>query len=223
MPGKDLKRNDQRESFSVKPEKLKTFMRVVLDDMPEDPDPIAPGSQGTFVDYDDAGDLMIDWDEDIKRGLHLVPTVDKYHVLNTDSESEMNRSWVNLAYIQSKLKDGLTSRCPRCGELFDCRRGAVSRRIQVTNVRICPTCGQKEAIEDFVTNGAAYGVEVNVAVPAGDNHTGYETEKADDEGKEKLKIDILPMADWYIAKVWTGQIADEIANEIADGAENAEL
>ena len=79
-------------------------MRIVLDDMPQDPDPVKPGSQGTFVDYDDAGDLLIDWDpiatseqsitseqSSARRGLKLIPGVDRYHVLNIDNSEEFEK------------------------------------------------------------------------------------------------------------------------------------
>ena len=83
---------------------LHTFMRIVLDDMPEDPDPVKPGSQGTVVDYDEY-QILVDWDEDVGRSLHLIPGVDKYHVLNVDNSEELEKSWLNLAVIQDKLRD----------------------------------------------------------------------------------------------------------------------
>ena len=72
---------------------LKPFMRIVLDEVVDDPDPIIPGSQGTFVDYDGAGDLLVDWDpittsttsttsdgSNVGRSLHLIPKVDGFVV-----------------------------------------------------------------------------------------------------------------------------------------------
>ena len=35
---------------------MKPFMRIVLDEMPKDPDPIEQGAQGTFAGSDDADD-----------------------------------------------------------------------------------------------------------------------------------------------------------------------
>ena len=211
---------------------LHTFMRIVLDDMPEDPDPVAPGSQGTFVDYDDAGDLLVDWDpitlsdgSQVSRGLHLIPGVDRYHVIDPHSPEELEKSFKNLAVIQNRIcgrdgrddrdgrdggDSGEDSRCPRCGQMFDCRRGAVSRRVRVCNISICPACGSKEAIEDFVVNGSSYGLDSVITVPEGRNKTGFPSEPVEDEGeecekKEKLKIDVLPLSDWYIVKIWTGR------------------
>lgn len=44
--------------------------------------------------------------------------------------------------------------CPRCGRICDLRRGALSRRADVT---ICPNCGTEEAIADF--HGEADGCD----------------------------------------------------------------
>ena len=180
---------------------LRPFMRIVLDEMVNDPDPVAPGSQGTVVDGDEY-QVIVDWDEEVGRSLHLIPGVDRYHILDPSDTGEMEQSWMNLAAIQSKLTGDLDSRCPRCGKLFDCKRGAISRRVTCCNISICPECGQQEAIEDFVMNAHSLGIEdVNVTVPRNGNHTGYEAEVEGD--KEKLKIVILPISKWYIVKVWT--------------------
>ena len=215
---------------------LHTFMRIVLDEMGEDPDPVKPGSQGTVVDSNSV-QVLVDWDEEVGRSLHLIPGVDRYHVLNPEDASELEKSFKNLAVIQNRIcgrdgRDGRDSgedssvedsRCPRCGQLFDCRRGAVSRRVQVCNISICPACGSKEAIEDFVVHGAEYGVAVDVTVPEGWNKTGFESEKAED-GKEKLKIDVLPLKDWYITKIWTGTYFPEAGEneDIGEVAGNEE-
>ena len=202
---------------------LRPFMRIVLDEMPEDPDPIPSDSQGTVVDAD-ALQILIDWDpipittekgenREQRRGLHLIPGVDKYHIVSPSSDEEMRVSWENLGRIQDRLRGrdgGEDSRCPRCGSLFDLRRGAVSRRIKVTNISVCDRCGTQEAIEDFVLHGAEMGASVDVTVPAGRNHTGFDTEDAGEPGKEKLKIDVLPLSDWYITKIWTGRF-EEVA------------
>ena len=256
---------------------LKPFMRIVLDDMPEDPNPVEKGSQATVVDADDV-QILVDWDEQVGRSLHLIPGVDKWHIVSPSSDEEMRVSWENLGRIQDRLRGrdqengGEDSRCPRCGRLFDLRRGAVSRRITVTNISVCDRCGAQEAIEDFVINGAACGVNVDVTVPAGRNKTGYESEPytpgnqesgsdgfestgsgseneptvsndldshsdntADDidnnyansanklraagtaEGekqkKEKLKIEVLPLTDWYIVRIWTGREVETSRSE----------
>ena len=58
---------------------MKTFTRIVLDSMPNDPNPITPGTQATVAGYDDGGNLMVSWDNG--RGLNLIPGVDEYHVI----------------------------------------------------------------------------------------------------------------------------------------------
>lgn len=158
---------------------LRPFMRVVLDEM-NDPDPVKSGVQGTFAGYDGVGDLMVSWDDG--RDLKIIDGVDKWHVVRDD---ELDKSFENLRSIQDRMADGESSRCPRCGEPFDCRRGAVSRRVE--QIMICPLCGQQEAIEDFLTHGEEMGVQVNVIVPEEKNNTGYEAEAAED-GKQKLKV-----------------------------------
>ena len=127
---------------------MKPFMRVVLDEMPQDPNPISPGEQATVVGYDDGGNLMVSWDNG--RKLNLIPGVDKYHVVSTADELDHSFEW--LYRVQCELPVGESSKCPRCGKTFDAHRGAVSRR---KYVMICDRCGQLEAVEDFLkaTNG----------------------------------------------------------------------
>ena len=121
---------------------MKAFMRIVLDEMPNDPYPIAPGTQATVAGYDDGGNLMVSWDNG--SGLNLIPDVDKYHVVSSPEEFQISFEW--LKKLQEKLADGESSKCPRCGKPFDAHRGALSRRVGVS---ICDLCGQQEAIEDF--------------------------------------------------------------------------
>lgn len=101
-------------------------MCIVLDEMPEDPDPVAPGSQGTYCSTDAADDLIIDWDpsvnsqvQQVTRDLHLIPVVDRYHVLNSSSDTELETSFRWLHEKQEKVDEDA---CPRCGRLFDCKR-----------------------------------------------------------------------------------------------------
>ena len=51
--------------------------RIVLDDMPEDPFPIAPGTVGDVIGVDDAGQIMVRWQNG--RSLSLIPGVDLFH------------------------------------------------------------------------------------------------------------------------------------------------
>ena len=97
---------------------MKPFMRLVLDEMPEDPDPIAPSTQGTFVGLDGAGNLMMSWDDG--RQLNLLPDADKWHVVATTESTEQNEeelkvSFVELKKVQDEMKAGEMSWCSRCG------------------------------------------------------------------------------------------------------------
>ena len=116
---------------------MKPRMRIVLDEMVDDPDPIAPGEQATVIGYD-AENLLVAWDNG--RSLSLIPGVDKYHTINSDAELDKSFEWL---YERQHGND----KCPRCGKLFDAMRGAVSRR---KRVMICDECGKAEAIEDFM-------------------------------------------------------------------------
>ena len=113
---------------------MNSRMRIALDEMVDDPDPIAPGEQATVIGYD-AANLLVSWDNG--RSLSLIPGVDKYLMINSDAELD-------------KIFEGLYGMsggdCPRCGKLFDAMRGAVSRRKRVT---ICDQCGREEAVEDW--------------------------------------------------------------------------
>ena len=53
-------------------------MRIALDNSYL----IESGEQGTFVDYDNGGRLMISWDN--RRRLSLIPDVDKYRFVGNE-------------------------------------------------------------------------------------------------------------------------------------------
>jgi 2-keto-3-deoxy-galactonokinase len=53
--------------------------RIRMIEMPDDPNPIPAGSEGTCTGADDLGHIFVDWDNG--RTLHLIPGVDKYDVL----------------------------------------------------------------------------------------------------------------------------------------------
>lgn len=119
---------------------MRTYTRIVLDDMVDDPDPITSGEQATVVGYDDAGSLMVSWDNG--RSLSLIPEVDKYHVVSSSEEIKTSFEW--LKRVQENLHDDESGKCPRCGKPFDAHRSVISRQ---ANVRICELCGQQEAVE----------------------------------------------------------------------------
>ena len=122
---------------------MRTYTRIVLDDMVDDPDPITSGEQATVVGYDDAGSLMVSWDNG--RSLSLIPEVDKYHVVSSSEEIKTSFEW--LKRVQKDLREGESSKCPRCGKPFDAHRGVLSRRVS-----ICELCGQQESVEPMALN-----------------------------------------------------------------------
>ncbi len=62
--------------------------RICCDDMPDDPRPIAPGTLGTVRGVDDAGQVMVAWDDG--RSLSLIPGVDSFHIVEPkEQETEI--------------------------------------------------------------------------------------------------------------------------------------
>lgn len=58
--------------------------RICCDDMPDDPQPISQGTCGTVVGVDDAGQLLMKWDNG--RSLSLIPGVDSFHIIEPKEE-----------------------------------------------------------------------------------------------------------------------------------------
>lgn len=58
--------------------------RICCDCMQDDPRPIEPGTLGTVVAVDDAGQVMMKWDNG--RSLSLIPGMDKFHVVQQSEE-----------------------------------------------------------------------------------------------------------------------------------------
>lgn len=65
--------------------------RVELVQMNDDPNPVPPGTQGTVVDVDGIGQLVMKWDNG--RTLSLVPGVDLFRKL---PEQTMNMGGMKL-------------------------------------------------------------------------------------------------------------------------------
>ena len=61
--------------------------RICCDNMPDDPQPIEPGTLGTVRGVDDAGQVMMKWDNG--RSLSLIPGVDCFHVVEQTQDEVM--------------------------------------------------------------------------------------------------------------------------------------
>ncbi len=58
--------------------------RLCCDEMPDDPRPIERGTIGTVVGVDDAGQIMMKWDNG--RSLSLIPDVDSFYTVEQTEE-----------------------------------------------------------------------------------------------------------------------------------------
>ena len=63
--------------------------RVRLLNMPDDPQPIPPGTTGTVVAVDDAGQLVMNWDNG--RALSLLSGTDSFEVISRPKENETHQ------------------------------------------------------------------------------------------------------------------------------------
>ena len=61
--------------------------KICCDNMPDDPQPIEPGTLGTVRGVDDAGQVMMKWDNG--RSLSLIPGVDCLHVVEQTQDEVM--------------------------------------------------------------------------------------------------------------------------------------
>ena len=66
--------------------------RVCCDNMSDDPNPIEFGILGTVRGVDDAGQIMVAWDNG--RGLSLIPGVDSFHITELSQVEAIDKSEV---------------------------------------------------------------------------------------------------------------------------------
>ncbi len=60
--------------------------RICLDSMGNDPQPIPSGTKGTVIAVDDAGQLLMKWDNG--RSLSLIPGEDNFHKIQEEVQTE---------------------------------------------------------------------------------------------------------------------------------------
>ena len=60
--------------------------RVRLNNMPDDPQPVPPGTEGEVTGCDDAGQLLMKWSNG--RSLSLLPGVDDFTVISRPEKAE---------------------------------------------------------------------------------------------------------------------------------------
>ena len=73
-----------REQVEALRQKYPAGTRIVLDEMPTDPHPIPPGTAGEVIGVDDAGQIMVKWQNG--RSLSLIPGADRFHIAPEQSE-----------------------------------------------------------------------------------------------------------------------------------------
>lgn len=56
--------------------------RICLDSMENDPRPIPSGTKGTVITVDDAGQVLMKWDNG--RSLSLIPGMDSFHTIHPE-------------------------------------------------------------------------------------------------------------------------------------------
>ena len=83
--GGDVEMPSQEKVRQIK-EQYPPGTRVRLNTMPDDPHPIAPGTEGEVTGYDDAGQLLMRWSNG--RSLSLLADVDDFTVISRPVKSE---------------------------------------------------------------------------------------------------------------------------------------
>ena len=75
--------------------------RLCCDRMQDDPRPIEPGTCGTVVGVDDAGQVMMKWDNG--RSLSLIPGLDSFHIVQQKLEPVKEQETVKLTVSEERL------------------------------------------------------------------------------------------------------------------------
>lgn len=118
--------------------------RIVLDEMDDRHAPRI-GTQGTCRGVDDAGNILVSWDNG--SSLNVAYGADSCH--RVASEGEIKESLDHLGKTQHS-----GAFCPRCGRKvnreYNSQLQALSRRADIT---ICNRCGTEEALEDIAWGG----------------------------------------------------------------------
>ena len=71
-----------RRKVEMMKERYPKGTRICLDSMETDPQPIPSGTKGTVIAVDDAGQLLMKWDNG--RSLSLIPGEDIFHVIQQE-------------------------------------------------------------------------------------------------------------------------------------------
>ena len=156
---------------------LKVGCRLVVDQM-KDEHGVESGSQGVFEGLDGAGDLLMAWD--CGSSLKLIEGVDKFHVVESDSEIET--SIAHEREVQSRISRDEDFECPRCGKKVLYRTRALSR---IADISVCEGCGTMEAI----IAAQRGGLNINI--------TGANADTARDFKRVGLR-------DWKMVRRWMG-------------------
>lgn len=98
----------------------KEGMRIRMVSMTDDPNPIAPGTEGTIRLVDDAGVIHVKWDDG--RSLGVIPGVDHYQLMpdsKSDLYDETNKMFesTNVSNIKSALKKDVNKSMPKATKM----------------------------------------------------------------------------------------------------------
>lgn len=75
-----------RRKIEMMKERYPKGTRICLDNMENDPHPIPPGTKGTVIAVDDAGQLLMKWDNG--RSLSLIPGENSFHKIQDEVQTE---------------------------------------------------------------------------------------------------------------------------------------